>query len=52
VAALQAPLTETSAVRRSDSLAVEQGISREQFEDWSQKLVSLAQQIADAVDES
>jgi hypothetical protein len=52
VAALQAPLTETPAVRRSDSLAVEQGISREQFEDWSQKLVSLAQQIADAVDES
>ena len=52
VAALQAPLTETPAVRRSDSLAVEQGVSREQFEDWSQKLVSLAQQIADAVDES
>lgn len=52
VAALQAPVTDKPPVRRADSLAVEQGVSREQFEEWSHKLVSLAQQVADAIDES
>ena len=51
IAGLQAPI-EQSAVRRSNSLAVEQGVSWEQFLHWAERLKSLAQQIADGIDES
>ena len=51
IAELQAPI-EQSAVRRSHSLAVEQGVSWEQFLHWAERLKALAQQVADGVDES
>ena len=38
--------------RRSDSLAVEMGTSLDQFDVWAKNLGQLAEQIADAIDES
>ena len=52
VAALQAPISDSPVVRRSDSLAVETVVDLEQFENWAQQLAGLAETIADAVDES
>ena len=52
VAALRAPISDSSVVRRLDSLAVETGVNLEQFEDWAQKLAGLAETVADAIDES
>ena len=50
IAELQAPI-EQSAVRRSHSLAVEQGF-RGAFLHWAERLKALAQQVADGIDES
>ena len=52
VAALKAPISDSPAVRRSDSLAVETGVNLAQFEDWAQQLAGLAKTVADAIDES
>ena len=52
VGALQAPITPMPAPRRSDSLAVEMFTSLEQFDAWAKNLAQLAEQIADAIDES
>ena len=52
VAALKAPISDSSEVRRSDSLAVETGINLAQFEDWAQQLAGLTETVADAIDES
>jgi len=52
IAELQAPIEQTAAVRRSNSLAVEHGVSWEQFLHWAERLKALAQQISDGIDES
>ena len=52
VAALQAPISDSPVIRRSDSLAVEMGVNLRQFESWAQQLAELAETIADAIDES
>ena len=52
IAELQAPIEQKASVRRSNSLAVEQGVSWEQFLHWSERLKALAQEIADGIDES
>ena len=52
VAALKAPISDSPAVRRSDSLAVETGVNLAQFEDWAQQLAGLVETVADAIDES
>ena len=52
VAALKAPISDSSGMRRSDSLAVEMGVNLAQFEEWAQQLAGLAEAVADAIDES
>ena len=52
IAELQAPLEQKVVVRRSNSLAAEQGVSSEQFLHWAERLKALAGQIADGIDES
>ena len=53
LAALQAPISRNATVRQSSNLAANSGVpSLEQFDLWSQNLSALAQQIADAIDES
>ena len=53
LAALQAPISRNATVRQSNNLAANSGVpSLEQFDLWSQNLSALAQQIADAIDES
>ena len=52
VSALQAPISDSPVIRRSDSLAVEMGVNLRQFESWAQQLAELAETIADAIDES
>ena len=53
LAALQAPISRNATVRQSNNLAAKSGVpSLEQFDLWSQNLSALAQQIADAIDES
>ena len=52
VAGLRAPITAMATPRRSDSLAVEMGTSLDQFDVWAKNLGQLAEQIADAIDES
>ena len=52
IAELQAPINQTAAIRRSNSLAAEQGVSWEQFIFWAKCLQALAQQILDGIDES
>lgn len=52
IAELKAPIEQAPVVRRSHSLAVEQGASSDQFFQWAQSLKALAQQIADGIDES
>jgi hypothetical protein len=53
LAALQAPISRNATVRQSNNLAANSGVpSLEQFDLWSQNLSVLAQQIADAIDES
>ena len=52
VAALKAPISDSPVVRRSDNLAVETEINVAQFEDWAEHLASLAETVADAIDES
>ena len=52
VAALKAPISDSPAVRRSDSLAVETGVNLAQFEDWAQQLAGLAKTVTGAIDES
>jgi hypothetical protein len=53
LAALQAPISRNATVRQSDNLAANSAVpTLEQFDLWSQNLSALAQQIADAIDES
>ena len=52
VAALKVPISDSHAVRRLDSLAVETGVNLAQFEDWAEQLAVLAATVADAIDES
>ena len=53
LAALQAPISRNATVRQSDNLAANSAVpTLEQFDLWSQNLSALAQQMADAIDES
>ena len=52
IADLKTPLGRQPVVRSVNSLAVEVTTSLAQFEEWSTLLKTLAQQVADAIDES
>jgi hypothetical protein len=53
LASLQAPISRNATVRQSNNLAANTAVpSLEQFDLWVQNLSALAQQIADAIDES
>ena len=52
IADLKTPLGRQPVVQSVNSLAVEVTISLAQFEGWSRLLKALAQQVADAIDES